>query len=144
MSNTDLVKQGLDAWSNADWATLSTLITDDFTLTGPVPQPLDKNAFMGLGRALLTAFPDWSFNATDFREEGDKVYLTNAISGTHNGTLAAIPGVPPVPATGKHVAVAPEKAVYTVRGDKVSQISITPAPGGGVAALYAAVGAPLG
>jgi predicted ester cyclase len=144
MSNTDIVKAGIAAFSSGDSATLSTLLTDDFTLAGPVPQPIGKSAFLGLARALVTAFPDWSFNASGFREEGDKVYLLNHITGTHTGTLAAIPGVPPVPATGKHVAVAEEQAEYTVRGGQVSHIEITPRPGGGVPALYAQVGAPLG
>ena len=144
MSNTDIVNQGFAAWCSGNWAALSALIADDFTLSGPVPQPVDKNAFLGLARAMLTAFPDWSFNASDFREEGDKVYLVNHITGTHTGSLAAIPGVPPVPATGKHVALPPEQAVYTMRGGQVSQLNITVAPGGGVPGLYTAVGAPLG
>jgi len=144
MSNTDVVKAGMAAWSGSDWATMSSLLTDDFTLTGVTPQPLDKSAFIGLGHALLAAFPDWSFNASDYREEGDNVSLTTRITGTHKGTLAAIPGAPSVPATGRSVALPAEQHAYTVRDGKVSALMIATTPGGGIPALYEQVGAPLG
>lgn len=144
MSNTDLVKRVIAAFSSGDWATLRTLLTDDFTLTGATPQPHDKNTFISLGQALISAFPNWEFNASDFREEDDRVYLVYHVTGTHSGTLAVAPGVPPVPATGKRVSLPGEPAIYTVRGGQVSQISITFPPGSGVPGLYEQVGAPLG
>lgn len=143
MSNIDVVKAGQAAWSGSDWVTLNSLVTDDFTLNGVTPQPLDKNTFIGLGHALLAAFPDWSFNASDFREEGDTVTLTTHITGTHTGTLAAIPGAPPVPATGKQVAVPAEQHVYTMRDGKLYSLQVNSPPDGGIPALYAQVGAPL-
>jgi ketosteroid isomerase-like protein len=144
MSNTDIVKAGMAAWCSGDWATLSALAADDFTLIGVTPQPLDKNAFIGLGHALVSAFPDWNFNADNFSENGDQVSLKTRITGTHTGTLAAIPGVPPVPATGKHVETGQEIQTYTLRDGKISQLNIQIEPGGGVAGMYAQVGAPLG
>lgn len=144
MSNSDLLKQGLDAFSRGDTATLSSLLTDDYTFSGPTPQPLDKAAFLGLHRALIAAVPDWTFTATDIREDGDKVYANLAISGTHTGTLAAIPGVPPVPATGKSISLPADPAVFTYRGNQCCQQVVTVSSGGGVAGLYAQVGAPLG
>lgn len=143
MSNIDIAQQGLAAWSRGDIATLGSLLTDDFTLSGPTPQPVDKNAFLGLCSALIAAVPDWSFNPTDWREDGDMVYATYHVTGTHTGTLAAIPGVPPVPATGKSIALAADQATYTFRGGQVSQLTIVTGPGSGVAGLYALVGAPL-
>lgn len=144
MSNIDLVKQGLATWSSGDSAAMGSLLTDDYTFSGPTPQPLDKNAFIGLHHALITAIPDWTFTPTDWREEGDKVYVNLAVSGTHTGTLAAIPGVPPVPATGKKVSVGPDPAIFTVRGGQICQQVINVGPNSGVAAIYAQVGSPLG
>ncbi|HLY32749.1 MAG TPA: hypothetical protein VKQ36_17125, partial [Ktedonobacterales bacterium] len=92
--------------------------------------------------ALLTAIPDWNLNAHDFREEGDKVYVTDGITGTHTGVLAAVPGVPPVPPTGKSIHLTPSAEVYTIRGNQVSRLEIT-SPAGGVVEIYAQVGAPL-
>jgi predicted ester cyclase len=142
MSNIDTVKAGQAAWCAGDWDTLAALLTDDFVFSGPVPQPLNKAMFISLGKAILSAIPDWDFHARDFREEGDKVYATDAITGTHTGTLAAIPGVPPVPATGKSIKATEGQEIYTFRGNLVSQFEVQ-APGGGLAEIYAQVGAPL-
>jgi predicted ester cyclase len=142
MGNIDTVKAGQAAWCASDWDALAALLTDDFVFSGPVPQPLNKEAFLGLAKALLTAIPDWDFHAHDFREEGDKVYLTDGVTGTHTGTLAVIPGVPPVAATGKSIKLSEGHQTYTFRGNLVSNFEVQTS--GGVPEIYAQVGAPLG
>jgi predicted ester cyclase len=107
-----------------------------------VPQPLSKDAFIGLSKAIRTAIPDWDFHLRDFREEGDTVYATDAITGTHTATLAAIPGVPLVAATGKSIKLTESQQIYTFRGDLISRFEVQ-APGGGLAEVYAQVDAPL-
>ena len=144
MSAIDNVRKGLEAWERGDSTTLAGLLTDDFTLSGPMPQPLNKEQFLALGRALHTAIPDWKFNASDFREEGDQVRVTVAITGTHTGVLAAIPGVPAVPPTGKSIHLPTEHLTYTMRGELAAAQIVGSVPGGGVPGLYAQVGAPLG
>jgi predicted ester cyclase len=142
MSNIDTVKAGQAAWCASNWDALAASLTDDFVFSGPVPQPLNKEAFLGLAKALLTAIPDWDFHARDFREEGDKVYLTDEITGTHTGTLAVVPGVPPVAATGKSIKLSEGHQTYTFRGNLVSNFEVQTS--GGVPEIYAQVGAPLG
>jgi predicted ester cyclase len=142
MSNIDAVKAQQAAWRAGDWDAVAAMLTDDFVFSGPVPQPLNKAAFIGLGKAILAAIPDWDFHMHDFREEGDTVYATDAITGTHTGTLAVIPGVPPVAATGKSIKLTESQQIYTFRGNLVSHFEVQ-APGGGVAEVYAQVGAPL-
>jgi predicted ester cyclase len=142
MSNIDAVKAQWAAWRAGDWDAVAASLTDDFVFSGPVPQPLNKAAFIGLSQAILAAFPDWDFHLHDFREEGDAVYATDAITGTHTGTLAVIPGVPPVAATGKSIKLTESQQIFTFRGNLVSQLEVQ-APGGGVAEVYAQVGAPL-
>jgi predicted ester cyclase len=142
MSNIDAVKAQQAAWRAGDWDAVAAMLTDDFVFSGPVPQPLNKAAFIGLGKAILAAIPDWDFHMHDFREEGDTVYATDAITGTHTGTLAVIPGVPPIAATGKSIKLTESQQIYTFRGNLVSHFEVQ-APGGGVAEVYAQVGAPL-
>jgi ketosteroid isomerase-like protein len=139
MSNSDIVHAALDAWSRADWATYSAMLTDDFQFGDP-SRPMDTNAFLGLGRALLTAFPDWTFHSSGMREEGDKAYNTSRITGTHTGTLAVIPGVAPVAATGKRIETSPSQEEFTLRDGKICRLVIT---GDAIADMYAQVGAPL-
>lgn len=145
MSNLDLVQATMRAFATGDVATADQLLTDDFTFSGPVPQPLNKQTFLGFLQGIHAALSDWNFNATDWREEGDRVYATFHISATHTGTLAVIPGVPPVPATGKHFQIAPEHIYFTVRNGKIAAFhSDASGPDAGVPGTYAAVGAPLG
>jgi predicted ester cyclase len=141
MSNTDIVHAGMAAWSKADWTTLSSLLTDDFVFGDQ--EPLDKTTFLGFGHAMLTAFPDWAFNASGFREEGDQVFCSVHITGTHMGTLAPAPDFPTVPATGKQIDLPVEEETYTLRGGQISRLVATPPPEGGFTAMYAQLGAPL-
>lgn len=144
MSNTDIVKQGHAAWSAGDTQTLAGLCADDFTLTGAAPMPLDKNAFVGLCAATHSATPDWSFNAHDWREEGDKVYVTAQVTGTHTGTMPSImPGIPEVAATGTRISLPEEHHVYTLRDGKLTSLDLGAPPNGGLAAFYAQIGHPL-
>src|SRR5437879_1092989 len=80
MSNTDIVKTGLRAWESNDAQTLTALVADDFVLSGPVPQPLGKQEFLGLMQVLHTAMPDFAFNVSSFEEEGDKVIARSHIT----------------------------------------------------------------
>jgi hypothetical protein len=143
MSNTDQVKLGLQAYCAGDVATLDQMITDDFVLSGVAPQPLSKAEFLGLCQANHTAFSDFDFNASDFQEDGDIVTYSTAITATHTGPLALIPGVPAVPATGKRIQIPEDRQTSTVRDGKLARLEIASPPGGGIPAAYAQVGSPL-
>jgi hypothetical protein len=143
MSNIDLVKRGLQAFSAGDVATLDQMTTDDFVLSGAAPQPLGKAEFLGLCQANHTAFSDFDFNASDFQEDGDIVTYNTAITATHTGQLALIPGVPAVPATGKRIQIPEDRQTCTIHDGKLARLEIASPPGGGIPAAYAQVGSPL-
>ena len=145
MSGTDVVKEGMAAWSAGDATKLAALLTDDFTFAGAGPTPLNKEQFLALSRATHSAMPDWAFNARDWQENGDVVTVTVQITGTHTGTMPPImPGFPAVPPTGKKVQLAEEHHTYTVRsGQAASAKTDAGATGGGLIAFYQQVGAQL-
>ena len=118
--------------------------TDDMTFSGPVPQPLNREQYLGLMHALVGAAPDWNFHARDFRVEGDTVHINIGITGTQTRTLSGLmPGMPSVPPTGKQFSLPGEHLDITVRGDKISRIVAQVPPGGGVAGLLKQLGVPL-
>ena len=142
MSNLDVAHKGIRAFEANDHAMVNSLIADDFTLSGAVPQTLGKQEFMGFMQAMLTAFPDFKFNET-LREEGaDKVIITQHITGTHTGTLA-LPGMPPIPATGKKFALPEEHQVFTIKDGKFVKSEGEVVPGGGVMGMLAQLGVNL-
>ena len=142
MNNVDLVKTGLTAWEHGDEATLAPLVADDFSLTGPVPQPVGKAEFLGLMHALHAAMPDFSFNASSFEEHGDTVIAHTRITATHTGTLH-LPGFPPIPATGKKVSLPDELNTYTIKNGKVHTLVTDARPDAGIAGMLSQLGVPL-
>ena len=87
MSGIDIVKAALAAAEAGDYAKVSGMLTDDMKFAGPVPNPVGKNEFIGIQSAMVAGIPDWKFNASDLKEEGDKVTGALQISGTQSKEL---------------------------------------------------------
>ena len=139
MSNTDIVKAGLKAWESDDAQTMTTLLADDFNLSGPVPQPVGKQEFIGLMHVIHTAMPDFAFNISSFEEDGDMVIAKSHVTGTHTGVLA-LPGLPPIPPTGKKVRLPEEVQTYILKHGKLYVLYTDARPDAGIPGLLAQIG----
>jgi predicted ester cyclase len=139
MTNTELVKAGMKAWEANDADTLSPLVAEDFVMTGPTPQPLGKADFIGFMHILLAALPDFAFNVSRYEENGDTVIAYSHITGTHKGTLT-LPGLPPIPATGKTIALPEEVQTYTVKNGRLHSLATDARADAGVAGILAQLG----
>jgi predicted ester cyclase len=142
MSNTELVQTGMRAWERNDAATLSSLVAEDFTMTGPTPQPLHKAEFIGFMHILLAAFPDFAFNVSHYEEKGETVVAYSHITGTHTGTLA-LPGLPPIAASGKKVALPQEVQIYTLKNGQLQSLVTDARPDAGIPGILAQIGVAL-
>ncbi len=144
MSNIDVFKSGLTAFEARDSKKVDDTFSADMVFAGPVPQPIGKQAFVGLQSALIAAIPDWKFNPSDFKEEGDKVTAKVHISGTQTAALS-LPalGIVSFAATGKHVQLPYEQLTATVKDGKLTRLESDNAKGGGVAGVLAQIGAPV-
>jgi len=141
MNAIDVVKTGLAASEAGQNGKFANMLTDDMVFAGPVPEPVGKREFVGLMTALVAAMPDWKFNATDFKQNGNQVTATLQITGTQTGELnLPMPGFPKLPATGKHVSLPKEPTTITVKDDKISRLESANVPGGGVAGVLAQLG----
>jgi predicted ester cyclase len=144
MSNIDVFKAGLAALEARDMKKVDSLISDDFVFAGPVPQPISKREFIGLQSALIAAMPDWKFNASDFKEQGDKVMAQGHISGTHTAPLNLPPfGIQNFAPTGKHVQLPYEPITATVKDGKLTRLEAAHVEGGGVPGVLAQLGIKL-
>jgi predicted ester cyclase len=141
MSAMDLVKDGLAATEAGDFNKLGSLVADDFVFAGPVPQPVGKQEFMGLQMALLKAMPDWKFNAKDMKENGDQVSMLLQVTGTQTGELQLpMPGMPPIPPTGKKVSLPFEPSTFTVKNGKLTRLDVQSSPEGGLMGILSQLG----
>jgi hypothetical protein len=142
MGALEIVKKAISDIENG--AIDPSTYTDDMTLSGPVPMPLNREQFVGLMRSLHDGIPDWNFHASNHRVEGDTVHMDVQISGTQTRTLPGLmPGMPDFPASNKHFALGTEQLAITLRGDKACAIVATVPPGGGVLGMLAQLGVPM-
>lgn len=123
-----------------DTAAAAELLSDNFTFSGPTPEPISGSMWLGLHDKLNAAFPDWKFNV-EVHQHGDMVHCTAQITGTQTGDLDLSPlGLPVVPATGKSIQLPREDLMVAVEGDKITSISGEPVPGGGVMGILSQLG----
>ena len=134
MTRSEIVKGLFSSIEAKDIAAARARLTPNFEFAGAVPQPITAEMWLGMHSALSAGFSDFSFNANNVKEEGDKVTMTVALSGTHDGTLALpLPGASPVAATGRKVTLPEEHVAVEFAGDKISRVFVTPHPQGGPA-----------
>ncbi len=108
------------------------LVTPDATASGGVlPKPIPVMEAMKVMAGLTTAFPDLRFDIQQVTVNGNEATVNAVWSGTQTGPLnLPMPGMQPIAPTGKKVSVK-DAYVFTVRGDKVSQMRVeSPADGG--------------
>jgi predicted ester cyclase len=144
MTNIEVLKAVFAAFEARDAKKVDELLANDFTISGPTPEPIGKPAFVGLQLGLVAAMPDWKFNASDFKEEGDKVLVKLHISGTQTAALSIPPlGIQSFAASGKHVQLPYEQLTVTIKNGKVTRLDVGHVDGGGVPGVLAQIGAPV-
>jgi predicted ester cyclase len=132
----DLYSAALD---RGDLAAMAALIHDNFRLEGAGLDGIGKREFMAAMKAQLEAFPDYSENPTDVKEDGDVVRFIAHVRGTQRGTLA-LPGMAPIAPTGKQIKLPPEPAWVKVSDDRLLLYHVEAVPGGGIRGILSQLG----
>jgi predicted ester cyclase len=130
MNKRETVQALMDSVQKGDFENAKTMLADDFQFSGPLPEPIDQEAWVGMNTRLQTAFPDLDYHFKVIGTEGDVVRATMQLSGTHSGSFDLTTmdmGV--IPATNKNFSVKPEKAKVTVKGNKITAWFVEPTQG---------------
>jgi len=144
MQALEMANKLFQAIEAKDTSTAAKYLSDDFTFSGPVPQPISGHEWMAMHQGLSIAFPDWKFNASDLREADGNVHGAVQITGTHTGELdLSTFGMPNVPATGKAIKLPREEFTLTVSNGKFSSFNNPPTDGGGVMGILSQLGVEL-
>ena len=144
MQALEMANKLFQAIEAKDTSTAAKYLSDDFTFSGPVPQPISGGEWLAMQEGLGKAFPDWKFNSADLREEGGEIRGTVQITGTHKGELdLSALGMPNVPATGKAIKLPREEFTLTVSNGKFSSFNNPPTDGGGVMGILSQLGVEL-
>jgi predicted ester cyclase len=121
-----------------DIDTIAETVSDDLAFVTPT-KTLTKGQFLQMLRALYAGFPDWHYQhgPPELREGMIAVKWRQA--GTHTGTFA-LPGIEPVPATGRKVQIPEHFFFYVVRGDKITEIRPEAVRGGAPGGILEQIG----
>src|SRR5215208_2867534 len=141
MNKRETVQALMDSIQKGDFANAKSMLSDDFQFSGPIPEPMGSDAWLGMSASLKTAFPDLNYHFKVIGAEGDVVRAISQLSGTHNGSFDLTNmdmGV--IPATDKAFSAKHEKTKVTVKENKVTSWVIEPTQGAGLKAILGQLG----
>ena len=141
LNKRETVQALLDSVQKGDFENAKSMLADDFQFSGPVPEPINKEAWLGMSASLQTAFPDLDYHFKVIGAEGDVVKSTMQMSGTHSGSFDLTNmkmGV--IPATNKAFSAKREKTRVTVKENKITAWSVEPTEGAGLKAILGQLG----
>lgn len=139
--SADPVKRMIAYLEAKDASQAAGYMCDDFQFSGFGSDPLNKEQFVALMRALFAAIPDWSYRPRELRSDGDSVRFRSQVLGTHTGMLVGLnPGMPPIPATGAKIELPVDQVECTVRDGKVATMKVTSESDGGISGILSRIG----
>lgn len=144
MNNREVVQSLMDSVQKGDFVNAKSLLADDFQFSGPIPEPINREAWLGMSASLKTAFPDLNYRFIVIGTDGDVVKTTSQLSGTHTGSFDLTDmkmGV--IPATNKAFAAKLAKTKVTVKENKITSWAVEPTDGAGLEAILGQLGVKL-
>jgi len=141
MNNREIVQTLMDSVQKGDFVKAKSLLTDDFQFSGPIPKPVNREAWLTMSSNLKTAFPDLNYRFNIIDTDGDVVKTTSQLSGTHTGSFDLTDmklGV--IPATKKAFSAKLEKTKVTVKENKITSWVVEPTEGAGLKAILGQIG----
>jgi hypothetical protein len=125
MLPVDVVKKTIEALQSGDIDTTGIYLSSDFTCKGMAGQVLDKVQFMKLMDALLSAIPNWSYNAVDFEERGNIVRMKTHVTGKNTRPLNLhFLRIEPVAQKGIRVHLPEEIVEFSVKENKIVSMRV--------------------
>jgi predicted ester cyclase len=144
MNKKEIVQSLMDSIQKGDFKNAKTLLADDFQFSGPIPMPIDREAWLEMSARLKTAFPDLDYHFNVIGADDDIVKTTSQLSGTHRGSFDLTNmkmGV--IPATNKAFSANLENTKITVKDNKVTSWAVEPTEGAGLKAILGQLGVNL-
>ncbi len=141
MNKRETVQALVDSVQKGDFENAKSMLAEDFQFSGPTPEPINKDAWIGMSANLRTAFPDLDYHFRVIGADGDVVRTTSQLSGTHTGSFDLTNmqmGV--IPATNKAFSARLEKTKITVKENKITSWAVEPTDGAGLKAILGQLG----
>ena len=104
---------------------------------------LGKQQALKMLTALYTGFPDWTYAYDGIEDRGQGNYAIKWRQGGTHTAIWVMPGMDPIPPTGRKVSIPEHYFYYRVAGDKLTIIFPEPIPGGAPRGILEQIGARL-
>jgi ketosteroid isomerase-like protein len=141
MDTKELAQSFVDAYNAGDMAKIASYLADDFTFSGPVPEPIGSKEWLGLHSIFKAAFPDISYNLHVVSVEGNVVTTTSQLKGTHTGSLdLSAMGMSVFPPTGKSFSNPEESGKALIENGKVKSVHIESRADSGISGMLTQLG----
>jgi predicted ester cyclase len=141
MNKREIVQALLDSVQKGDFVHAKSLLADDFQFSGPIPEPINRLAWLGMSSSLKTAFPNLDYHFKVIGTDGDVVRTTSQLSGTHRGSFDLTNmnmGI--IPATHQSFSSKLEKTKITLKENKITSWAVEPTDGAGLKAILDQLG----
>ncbi len=136
MNKRETVQALMDSIQEGDFVLAKSMLADDFRFSGPIPEPINAETWLGMSASLKAAFPDLNYHFKVIGAEGDVVKSTSQLSGTHSGSFdLTTKNMGVIPATNKAFSAKLTKTKVTVRADKVTAWDVESIEGAGLMAI---------
>jgi hypothetical protein len=116
-------------------------VADDLAFITPT-RTLSQDQFLKMLRGLYRGFPDWHYENELPELRDDLIAVKWRQGGTHTETFA-LPGMAPVPATGKQVRIPGQYFFYVVQGGRIVEIRPEAIRGGAPGGILEQIGVRL-
>lgn len=117
-------------------------LSEDFTCSGLMPEPLRKQGYLDLLQSLVDAFPDLKFNLSGFTFCDGTLHMKFNVAGTQSDVLLLpFTGMQQIAATGTRIELPEEPAEVTQRNGAIASITVTEVSGGGVEGILQQIAA---
>lgn len=127
MNKRETVQALMDSIQQGDLDNAKSMLADNFTFSGSLPEPMNKADWLEMSRGMKKAFPDLNYHFKVIGADGDVVKSTMQLSGTHNEAFDLTKmNMGTYPATNKTFSVKVEKLKVTVKDHKVSAWVVEP------------------
>ena len=141
MGNADLVKRWNSTFLAGDMPGYLAYLSEDFQFTGPVPEPIDREGYVGLMFTMLKACPDLNNNLEVMESSDNQVQGAVVMQGTHTADLDLSPmGMPVFPPTGKSFRLPKEPFTITILNGKITRFHAVVGEGGGLMGILGQLG----
>lgn len=133
MNKRETVQSLMDSVQKGDLENARSMLADDFQFSGPLPEPINREAWLSMSASLKTAFPDLDYHFKVIGTEGNVVRTTSQWSGTHTGSLDLTGinmGV--IPATKKSFVANRDRNKLTIKENKITSWIVEPTQGAGL------------